>query len=46
MDEWIRSVAELARWIRYAPPPSDAKRVEPWFEDEEEEQDGGPETIH
>ncbi|MBI4473470.1 MAG: hypothetical protein HY646_12440 [Acidobacteria bacterium] len=42
LDEWTRSVAELARWIRYAPPPPEAKPVEPWFEDE----NGGPETIH
>jgi hypothetical protein len=47
LDEWTGSVAELARWIRYAPPPPEAKQVEPWFDDEEEEQeDGGPETIH
>ena len=30
--------------IRYSPPPPEAKRLEPWFEDEEEE--GGPETNH
>ena len=42
LDEWTRSVAELATWIRYSPPPPGAKRVEPWFEDE----DDGPETIH
>jgi hypothetical protein len=48
MDEWSGSVVELAKWIRYAPPPPEAKPVEPWFEDEEEEkeEDGGPETIH
>ena len=47
MDEWTGSVAELARWIRYAPPPPEAKPVEPWFEDREEEpEDGGPESIH
>ncbi|MEW6665470.1 MAG: hypothetical protein AB1512_09635 [Thermodesulfobacteriota bacterium] len=44
-DEWTRSIAELAKWIRYAPPPSDAKRPRPWFLGEEEEDDG-PETIH
>ncbi|MEW6368769.1 MAG: hypothetical protein AB1714_29425 [Acidobacteriota bacterium] len=44
-DEWTQSVAEFARWIRYAPPPADARRVEPFFDDGEEE-DGGPETIH
>ena len=44
MDEWTRSITELASWIRYAPPPPEAKRVEPWFEDQEE--DRGPGTIH
>ena len=44
-DEWAESVAELGRWIRYAPPLPEAKRLEPQFEDEETE-DGGPETIH
>lgn len=43
LDEWIGSVAELGNWIRYSPPPPEGKRLEPWFEDEEE---GGPETIH
>ena len=49
MDEWTESVAELARWIRYAPPPPEAKPAEPWFEDreeEEEQENGGPESIH
>lgn len=48
MDEWSGSVAELASWIRYAPPAPDAKQVEPWFDDsgDEEMDDGGPETIH
>jgi hypothetical protein len=46
MDEWTGSVVELARWIRYAPPPPEAKPVEPRFDDQEEEpEDGGPETI-
>lgn len=44
-DGWTESVAELATWIRYSPPPPGAKPVEPWFENEEED-DGGPETIH
>ncbi|MBM3791565.1 MAG: hypothetical protein FJW35_14625 [Acidobacteria bacterium] len=44
LDEWTVSVVELARWIRYAPPPPGAKQIEPWFEDLEEE--GGPESIH
>ena len=46
LDEWTRSVAELARWIRYLPPLPEAKRVEPRFEDDEEDEGGGPETIH
>jgi hypothetical protein len=46
-DEWAESVAELGRWIRYAPPSPEAKRLEPQFEDDDEEkEDGGPETIH
>jgi hypothetical protein len=44
LEEWISSVAELGNWIRYTPPPPEAKPLEPWFEDEEE--NGGPETIH
>jgi len=45
-DEWTKSVSELATWIRYAPPPSNAKPIEPWFDDQSEDDDGGPETIH
>ena len=44
LDGWVSSVAELGNWIRYSPPPPEAKRLEPWFEDDEEED--GPETIH
>jgi hypothetical protein len=45
-DEWIKSVSELATWIRYSPPPSGAKPIEPWFDDQsEDDDDGGPETI-
>jgi hypothetical protein len=40
IDEWNKSVADLARWIRYSPPPPGTKPAEPWFEDEE------PGTIH
>ena len=46
LDEWAGRIAELAKWIRYTPPPPEARRVEPWFEDEEKDEDGGPETIH
>ena len=43
-DEWAKSVADLATWIRYSPPPGDPRPIEPWFEDESE--DGGPGSIH
>ncbi|PYT78966.1 MAG: hypothetical protein DMG54_19510 [Acidobacteria bacterium] len=46
LDEWTQSVSELATWIRYSPPPLGAKPIEPWFEDQsEDDDDGGPETI-
>jgi hypothetical protein len=46
-DEWTTSVSELATWIRYSPPPPGMKPVEPWFEDQsEDDDDGGPETTH
>ncbi len=42
-----KNVSELATWIRYSPPPPGAKLTEPWFEDQsEDDDDGGPETIH
>ena len=47
LEEWTKSVAELAAWIRYLPPPPGAKPVEPWFDDQSEDDgDGGPETTH
>lgn len=47
LDEWTRSVSELATWIRYSPPPPEAKPAEPWVEDQsEDENDSGPETTH
>ena len=47
LDEWTRSVSELATWIRYSPPPPEAKPVEPWVEDQSgDDDDGGPETTH
>ena len=46
LDEWTGSVAELATWMRYSPPPPEAKPVEPRLEDEDEDEDGGPETTH
>jgi hypothetical protein len=42
LDEWGKSVADLAGWIRYAPPPPGTAPAEPQFEDEGED----PETIH
>jgi hypothetical protein len=46
LEEWLAGIAELARWIRYTPPPADAKEIEPPFEEQEDEDEGGPETIH
>jgi hypothetical protein len=47
LDEWTQSVSELATWIRYSPPPPGAKPIAPWFEDpSEDDDDGGPGTIH
>jgi hypothetical protein len=48
LDEWTKSVSELAAWIRYSPPVAGAKPVEPWFEDlrKDDDNDGGPETIN
>ena len=47
LDEWTSSVSELATWIRYSPPPPEAKPTEPWVEDQsEDDDDGGPETTH
>jgi len=43
LEEWNKSVADLARWIRYSPPPPGTKPMEPWFEDEKDDE---PETIH
>jgi hypothetical protein len=36
-------VSAMATWIRYSP-PSGATPVEPWFDDQAEENDGGPEA--
>jgi hypothetical protein len=46
-DDWTKNVSELATWIRYSPPPPGTKPIEPWFEDpSDDDDDGGPETIH
>jgi hypothetical protein len=41
LDEWMKSVSELATWIRYSPPPPGAKPIETWLEDQSEEDDAG-----
>jgi hypothetical protein len=46
LDDWTDKVCALATWIRYAPPPPGAKPIEPWFDDESEDDDDGPETKH
>ena len=47
LDEWTKSVSELATWIRYSPPAPGAKPVEPWFDDRfEDDDDNGPGTTH
>lgn len=45
LGEWTNSVSELATWIRYAPPPPNAKPIEPWFDDQSEDDDGGRERY-
>lgn len=45
LDAWAESVAELATWLRYSPPPPGTTPLEDLrFEDEED--DGGPEPTH
>lgn len=46
LDEWTTSISALATWIRYAPPPPDTKPIEPWFDDDIEGGDDGPDTTH
>jgi hypothetical protein len=47
LDQWTVSIAEIAKWIRYTPPPVDAIQVEqPFDEPQDEDAEGGPETIH
>jgi hypothetical protein len=43
-NEWAKGVADLARWIRYSPPPPGTRPTGPRFEDEED--DDEPEKIH
>jgi hypothetical protein len=42
LDEWARSVAEVATWIRYLPPPTESKPSRLLKHGES----GGPESIH
>ena len=42
IDEWIRGLADLARWIQYSPPAPGSKPAEPSFDDDIED----AETIH
>jgi hypothetical protein len=47
LDEWRTAIAEVSKWIRYTPPDPDAGRGEPPFGNQEDEDEaGGPETIH
>lgn len=46
LDDWTESMGALATWIRYSPPVPGAKPIEPWFGDESEDDDNGPETMH
>jgi hypothetical protein len=49
LDEWTKSVSELATWIRYLPLPPGTRPVEPWFDDpseDDDDDDDGPETTH
>lgn len=42
-----QSISALATWIRYQPPPPGMKSAETWFDDQsEDEDDGGPDTLH
>jgi hypothetical protein len=45
-EVWTESIAELVRWIRYSPPPPELRPIEPSLEDEEEDEDNGPQSIH
>jgi hypothetical protein len=46
LNDWTESISALATWIRYAPPPPGARPSEPWFDDESEDDDDGPDTKH
>jgi hypothetical protein len=46
LDEWTKRISELATWTRYSPPPPGTKPVESWFDNQSDDDDGGPETTH
>jgi hypothetical protein len=47
LDEWRISIAELAKWIRYTPPPAEPIQGEQQFKEQEDEDgEDGSETIH
>jgi len=47
IDDWTQSIAALAKWIRYSPPPPGVKPAGPSFDDQAEDDDeGGPEIGH
>jgi hypothetical protein len=43
---WVESISALATWVRYSPPLPGAKPAEPWFDDQSENDDGGPDILH
>jgi hypothetical protein len=43
---WVESISALATWVRYSPPFPGAKPAEPWFNDQSENDDGGPDILH
>jgi hypothetical protein len=47
IDDWTQSIAALATWIRYSPPPPGAKPAGPWLDDQSDDDDkGGPDILH
>ena len=47
IDDWTQSIAALATWIRYSPPPPGVKSVGPSCDvQSEDDDDGGSEILH
>jgi hypothetical protein len=46
IDDWGQSIAALATWIRYSPPPSGAKPPGSWPDDRSDDDEGGPHNLH